>query len=120
MAKESHQVIVHKWLTKDEWEDAKSRKLLSFQEPERLAEKERLDKEEAEKMRRKQELLAKIRETSSPNKRIQSYLAQRQLQHKLSDVSMTSVTEGGGDMSLDSSSVFMLKVVRQASREVDV
>ncbi|SPO20923.1 uncharacterized protein UTRI_00400 [Ustilago trichophora] len=119
MAKESHQVVVHKWLTKDEWEEAKSKKLLSFQEPERLVEKERLDKEEAEKMRRKQELLAKIRQTSSPNKRIQSYLVQqqrRQLQHKLSrgelsgDVSMNSYvtndTDGdGASMSLDSSSV---------------
>ena len=119
MAKESHQVVVHKWLTKDEWEDAKAKNLLSFQEPERLAEKERLDKEEAEKMRRKQEVLAKIRQTSSPNKRIQSYLVQqqrKQLQHKLSrgdlsgDVSMNSyVTSEAGDdgasMSIDSSSV---------------
>ncbi len=50
---------------------------------------------EAEKMRRKQELLAKIRETSSPNKRIQSYLVQqqrKQLQRKMSDVSMGSYT----------------------------
>ncbi|SPO20008.1 uncharacterized protein UTRI_00400_B [Ustilago trichophora] len=119
MAKESHQVVVHKWLTKDEWEEAKSKRLLSFQEPERLAEKERSDKEEAEKMRRKQELLAKIRQTSSPNKRIQSYLVQqqrRQLQHKLSrgelsgDVSMDSFVTNDTDgdrvsMSLDSSSV---------------
>ena len=121
MAKESHQVVVHKWLTKQEWEDAKAKKLLSFQEPERLADKEKLEREEAEKMRRKQELLAKIRQTSSPNKRIQSYLAQqqrRQLQHKLSrgelsgDVSMnsyvTNETDGDGDgasMSLDSSSI---------------
>lgn len=113
MAKESHQVVVHKWLTRQEWEDAKAKKLLSFQEPERLAEKEKLDKEEAEKMRRKQELLAKIRQTSSPNKRIQSYLAQRRLQHKLSrgelsgDVSMNTYTTGdaNGDvasMSIDS------------------
>ncbi|SNX81660.1 uncharacterized protein MEPE_00365 [Melanopsichium pennsylvanicum] len=121
MAKESHQVVVHKWLTKDEWEDVKSKKLLSFQEPERLAEKEKLEKEEAEKMRRKQELLAKIRQTSSPNKRIQSYLVQqqrRQLQHKLSrselsgDVSMnsyvTNETDEDGDgtsMSIESSSM---------------
>lgn len=112
-AKESHQVIVHKWLSKDEWEDAKAKKLLSFQEPERLAEKERLDKEEAEKMRRKQEVLAKIRQTASPNKRIQSYLVQqqrRQLQHKLSgDVSMNSylASENGdsGSMSIDTASV---------------
>lgn len=121
MAKESHQVVVHKWLTKEEWEDAKAKKLLSFQEPERLAEKERLDKEEAEKMRRKQELLAKIRQTSSPNKRIQSFLVQqqkRQLQHKLSrselsgDVLMNSYapSEADGDaasMSIDSSSMTM-------------
>lgn len=121
MAKESHQVVVHKWLTKGEWEDAKAKKLLSFQEPERLAEKERLEKEEAEKMLRKQELLAKIRQTSSPNKRIQSYLVQqqkRQLQHKLSrgdmsaDVSMNSYVPSVADgdatsMSIDSSSIGM-------------
>ncbi|CDU23956.1 uncharacterized protein SPSC_02585 [Sporisorium scitamineum] len=116
MAKESHQVVVHKWLTREEWEDTKAKKLLSFQEPERLAEKEKLDKEEAEKMRRKQELLAKIRQTSSPNKRIQSYLAQRQLQHKLSrgelsgDVSTNTYTtnDTNGDvtsMSIDALSV---------------
>lgn len=116
MARESHQVVVHKWLTKAEWEDAKAKKLLSFQEPERLAEKEKLDKEEAEKMRRRLEVLAKIRQTSSPNKRIQSYLAQRQLQHKLSqgdmsgDISMNTYTtnDTNGDavsMSIDSASV---------------
>lgn len=119
MAKETHQVVVHKWLSKDEWEDAKAKKLLSFQESERLAEKEKLDKEEADKMRRKQEVLAKIRQTSSPNKRIQSYLAQqqrRQLQHKLSrgdlsrDVSMSSFASAGdgnsdvASMSIDSMS----------------
>ncbi|SJX60384.1 uncharacterized protein SRS1_11698 [Sporisorium reilianum f. sp. reilianum] len=116
MAKESHQVVVHKWLTREEWEEAKAKKLLSFQEPERLAEREKQDKEEAEKMRRKHELLAKIRQTSSPNKRIQSYLAQRQLQHKLSrgelsgDVSMNTYTthDTNGDvasMSIDTASV---------------
>lgn len=116
MAKELHQVAVHKWLSKEDWEDAKAKKLLSFQEPERLAEKERLDKEEAEKMKRKLEVLAKIRQTSSPNKRIQSYLAQRQLQHKMSrgemsgDVSMKSYVthETNGDaasMSIDSMSM---------------
>ncbi|TKY90573.1 hypothetical protein EX895_000571 [Sporisorium graminicola] len=117
MAKESHQVVVHKWLTREKWEEAKAKKLLSFQEPERLAEKEKLDKEEAEKMRRKQELLAKIRQTSSPNKRISSYLAQRQLQHKLSrgdmsgDVSMNTFTTNDADGDVDSMSIDSMSIL---------
>ncbi|PWZ02678.1 hypothetical protein BCV70DRAFT_196921 [Testicularia cyperi] len=82
MAKERHQVVVQKWLSKEEWEDAKAKKLLGFQEAERLAEKERLDREAEEKMRRKQEILAKIRETSSPNNRLASYLLSRKLRHQ--------------------------------------
>lgn len=119
MAREEHQVVVHKWLTKHAWEEAKANKLLAFQEAERVADKERQDKIDAEKMQRKQELLAKIRQTASPNKRIQSYLMQqhkKSLQHRVSqsdmsaDISMASNTtlepdEGTVSMSIDSMSV---------------
>ncbi|GAC73575.1 hypothetical protein PANT_9c00193 [Moesziomyces antarcticus T-34] len=119
MAREEHQVVVHKWLTKHAWEEAKANKLLAFQEAERLADKEKQDKIDAEKMQRKQELLAKIRQTASPNKRIQSYLMQqhkKSLQHRVSqsdmsaDISMASNTtlepdEGTVSMSIDSMSV---------------
>lgn len=78
MAKERHQVIVSKWLTKEEWEDAKAHKLLGYQEAERAQEKAKQEQEARDRSMRKQEILAQLRETSSPNKRLNSYLASKQ------------------------------------------
>uniref|UniRef100_V5F379 Uncharacterized protein n=1 Tax=Kalmanozyma brasiliensis (strain GHG001) TaxID=1365824 RepID=V5F379_KALBG len=88
-AREEHQVVVTKWLTQEEWEEARSKKLLSFQEAERAAEREKMEQEERAKMERKQELLAKIREVKSPKR-----MHHRPRRAGTGDVSMTSVTEG--------------------------